>query len=476
MGSAPKKTNAQKQQEKLNALNAEIQEAFNKQNVISREMDALFSLRSGDNDKIVEAQTVVTQLKTKQRNTRAELNAIQLEREECRSAIDKLNKLKKKVRSEVGHTSIASIDEAINKLTIQQNTTNLTIPEEKKLLKDISALKEYRKVVQSFSEQEAAMHETIQKNNNARGISDTKRAELQGLSDTIQEQLGVVATMKGSHDKSKEVQAKKNERNEVRNTINEKKEEKYFLRTDFKAASDAYFMNARKHRRLRDIIRKREDEALQAEKEERRLAFEAEEAKKIPYEEEMTLCDHLVAYLETNFLNTSAKGGSKVEAEKPVIQEDDEYEGKVLVIKKNVTEDFLPGRKGGKKHRSGKGKGGGGNGIGKKKSNRSDAIVHSLDTVDSFTIVSVEAPNNKAAVPATIDALKAKKVWYSEQPRGSIVKEDVTASGKNGQRSRKVEISPVPDITEEAFPSLPGAEKGADNATDNTDDTPLSME
>ncbi len=428
---------------------------------MSREIDALFSVQSGDQDKIAEAQNVVTQLKAKQRYTRAELNAIQSEREANKSALDQLYKLKKKVRSEVGHTSIAGIDEAINKLKIQQNTTNLTIPEEKKLLKDISALKEHRKVIQSLSEQEAAMQETIEKNNNARGISDRKRAELQGLSDTIQEQLGVVTSMKGSRDKSREVQTKKNKRTEIHNCIVEKKEERNKLRTEFKAASDTYFMNVREHRRLKDIIRKLEDEMFRAEQEERRLAFEAEEAKKIPYEEEMALCDHLVAYLETNFLNKTAKGGgSKTEAEKPTIQEDDEYEGKVLVIKKHVTEDFLPGRKGGKKHRSGKGKGGGGDGgIGKKKSNRSDAIVHSLDTVDSFTMVSVEAPINKDAVPETIDALRAKKVWYSEQPRGSIVKEEIVvpASAKNGQRSKKAENFPVPDITEEAFPSLPGA-------------------
>ncbi len=447
-------------------LNAEIQAAYGKRNIVSREIDALFSVRSGDQDKIAEAQNVVNQLKAKQTYTRAELNAIQSERKPHKSAIDQLFKLKKKVKSEVGHTSIAGIDEAINWLTIQQNTTNLTIPEEKKLLKDMSALKEHRKVIQSLSMQEAAMQETIEKNSYARGISDTKRAELQGLSETIQEQLGVVALMKGSCDRSKEVHAKKNEKTGIYNIIVAKKEERGKLRTEFKAAGDAYFMNVREHRRLKDIVRKLENEMFRAEQEEHRLAFEAEEAKKIPYEEEMALCDHLIAYLETNFLNKTSKGGgSKIEADKPTIQEDDEYEGKVLVIKKHVTEDFLPGRKGGKKHRSGKGKGGGGDGsIGKKKFNRFDAIVHSLDAVDSFTMVSVEAPNNKDAVSATIDALRAKKVWYSEQPRGSIVKEEIVvpASAKNGQRSKKAENFPVPDITEEAFPSLPGAEKDTD--------------
>ncbi len=464
-----KRTNQQKLQAKLNALNTEIQQAYDKRDVVSRGIDALFSIRSSDQGKITEAQNVVTQLKVKQKDIRSELTALQSGREVNKSAIDTLYKLKKKVRSEVGHTSTASIDEAIKKLEIQQNTTNLTIPEEKRLLKDISALREHRKTIQALSEHEAAMQGTIEQNNNARSLGDSKRAELQNLSDKISEQLGVVSSMKGSRDKSKEVQAKKNDRNEIHNFVVEKKEERNKLRAEFKAASDAYFMNVREHRRLKDIIRKLEAEAIRAEQKERRRAFEVEESKKIPYEEEMALCDHLVSYLETNFLSKTTKGvgrdsaASNDEAEKPTAQEDDEYEGKVLVIKKRDTEDFLPGRKGGKKNRGGKGKGGGDCCGGKKKAKGGDAIVHQLDTVDSFTMVSVAPPNNTDAVPTTIEALRAKKQWYSEQPRGSIAKEVVVvpASHKNDEQRKKMETVPVPDITEEEFPSLPGTKKDA---------------
>ncbi len=431
---------------------------------MSRDIDALFNIRSGVQDKITEAQHVAAQLKAKQKDVRQELNVIQSEREANKSTVDALYKMKKKVRSEVGHTSVAGIDEATKKLEIQQITTNLTIPEEKKLLKDLSALREHRKVLQALSEQESAMQGTIEQNNNARSLGDVKRTELQGISDKIADQLGVVASMKGNRDKNKDFQAKKNERTEIHNFIVEKKEERNKSRAEYKAAGDAYFMNVREHRRLKDVIRKLEAEAIRAEEEEYRLAYEAEEAKKIPYEVEMALCDQLLAYLETNFFSKTVKGrdstASKIEAEKPTVQEDDEYEGKVLIVKKRDTEDFLPGRKGGKKNRARKG-----NGVGKKKDKCGDAIVHNLDTVDSFTMVSVAPPNNKGAVPATIEALRAKKQWYSEQPRGSIAKEAavVPASTKNGQQRKKTEDFPVPVITdEEAFPSLPGAKKDTD--------------
>ncbi len=450
---------------KLSAIQAEIQQAYEKRDAVTRDIDALFSVRSGVQDKIIEAQNVVSELKAQQKNVRTELNEIQSEREANKSAVDALYKIKKKVRSEVGQLSVAGIDEAIKKLEVQQNTTNLTIPEEKKLLKDISVLREDRKVLHALSEKEAAMQGTIEQNNNARSRGDVKRTELQGINDKITEQLEVVVSMKGIREKNKDVQAKKNERTEIHNFIAEKKEERNKLRAEYKSAGDAYFMNVREHRRLKDIIRKLENEAFLAEKEERRLAYEAEEAKKIPFEEEMALCDHLVVYLETNFLNRTVKGreSQACEAEKPTVQEDDEYEGKVLRVKKRDNEDFLPGIKGGRKNRGRKGNGG----VGKKKDKGSDAIVHNLDTVDSFTMVSVTPPNNKGAVPGTIEALQARKQWYSEQPRGSIAKETaavVPDSTKNGQERKKAEAFPVAGISdEEAFPSLPGVKK------DNTD-------
>jgi hypothetical protein len=37
-------------------------------------------------------------------------------------------------------------------------------------------------------------------------------------------------------------------------------------------------------------------------------------------------------------------------------------------------------------------------------------------------MLALEAPGSKTAVPDAIEALKAKKQWYSEQPRGTVPK------------------------------------------------------
>jgi hypothetical protein len=59
---------------------------------------------------------------------------------------------------------------------------------------------------------------------------------------------------------------------------------------------------------------------------------------------------------------------------------------------------------------------------GKAKSKQSDTIVLALETIESFAMLALEAPGSKTAVPDAIEALKAKKQWYSEQPRGTVPK------------------------------------------------------
>jgi len=53
----------------------------------------------------------------------------------------------------------------------------------------------------------------------------------------------------------------------------------------------------REVRRVRNEARKAEDEARKAELEKRQQEAEAEELKRVPYEEEMELCEYLSNYL-----------------------------------------------------------------------------------------------------------------------------------------------------------------------------------
>lgn len=66
-----------------------------------------------------------------------------------------------------------------------------------------------------------------------------------------------------------------------------------------------------------------------------------------------------------------------------------------------------------------------------------------MDLFDQFGMLSLSPPTSLDAVPASVDELKAKKQWYTEQPRGSVPTARATrkaneaaaakASGGNGK-------------------------------------------
>ncbi|CAN0275441.1 unnamed protein product [Laminaria digitata] len=124
----------------------------------------------------------------------------------------------------------------------------------------------------------------------------------------------------------------------------------------------------------------------------------------------MVLCDTLVSYLETTFMKGETPKTAATAA--PEAAKTEEFGGMKMVIKTRQNEEFIVG---------GKKKGGG-----KKKASGVNApagrstIVHAIDTMESFSMLSIHPPPNKAAVPDAIKALKDKKTWFSEQPRQPV--------------------------------------------------------
>jgi len=156
----------------------------------------------------------------------------------------------------------------------------------------------------------------------------------------------------------KVVESKKRE---LRVLLDEKKKlwgEIDALWTVFKAAEKEWKEYKTKLETARRQQREKENEARKAEEEKRRAELEALEALKIPYEEEMALCDYLANLLERTYLNTT-ENAPKVE-EKVVDSNELVLEG--LQSFKRDDDDFMVmgggkkknknGKKGGKKKRS----------------------------------------------------------------------------------------------------------------------------
>merc|ERR1712086_1069751 len=172
---------------------------------------------------------------------------------------------------------------------------------------------------------------------------------------------------------------------------------------------------------------------------------EEEYAKKIPYEEEMQLCDYLLGYLTTSFLNSSATDSSSETQsnESNNTASSKVFEGMQVVGKSDKSENYLA--LGGKKKKGGK-KG--------PKRIKTDKIVLSIDTIETFSLLKLEPPATLTSVPSTVEALKAKKQYFSTLPRGEI--ENKPKSEKKRQQTRK--NAPEFSLADE-FPSLPGVPK-----------------
>lgn len=165
---------------------------------------------------------------------------------------------------------------------------------------------------------------------------------------------------------------------------------------------------------MRNEARKAEDEARKADLENRRKEAEAEELKRVPYEEEMNLCAYLINYLETTY----GKCGS-VELKNDTTELDafsaSEFEGLTLSGKnagKDHQDDYLSLNKAtGKKKGRGKKKGG---------LKVNDKILLVPETIETFALLELEPPSTVSGVADAVKSLAVKKSWFSTLERGAV--------------------------------------------------------
>jgi len=436
---------------KVDEINGDIKKLQDQISEIRVQIDEASNQRNGQQGVLNEARALMQALKTEQQQVRSEMQAMMNARNAAQEVANKQLAQNRTMRAELKFTTVEEIDAAIIRLERQQNTTSMSLTEEKKLLKEIEALKQSKKMVAKFSEQISVV-ETSKASADSfnSGIND-KQAALKAINEKINAQWQLLKDMGNNSDEMKStVPALIERRNALRTQIDEKFEQIRQLRADLKAANDEYFNYTREQKRIKAEKKKAEYDARQSEIEARKKAVEAEEAAKIPYEEEMSLCDCLVKYLEDSFLEkedvkVSAPSAS---AECAALETD----GLVLRALRRDDDD-TPFLGGGKKKKEKNKK--------DVKKKKNDAITHTLDTLESFALLSLDPPVLKSDVPAAINAVKEKKKWYSEQPRGSVpraagsdLEETKPVVGKKKKESVSQDFNAM---EEELFPSLPGA-------------------
>ncbi|GMI13171.1 hypothetical protein TrLO_g9202 [Triparma laevis f. longispina] len=349
------------------------------------------------------ARTDFNKLKNKKMAIMNERKAIFDRRDELKAVTDSLINDAKAAKGGIKYTKIEDIEKRMKQLQTKQETVSMSLQEEKKLIKEIEELSASKKIVAQLAGKEDGIQASklagkdvqgaiAEKNQALKEINtllDAKKAEMDELVAKDQGKRGVIPDLI-------------KERDEFRKKGTDLRQDIRKLRDEFKLANNEWY-NYKKLAQARkkaeyEIEKKRREAAWLKEKEEAEL-------KKTPYEEEMALCEYLANYLTTTYLDNKTEAAApEVEAGKKVT--DDPFAGMVAV--KKVDENFM--KMGGKKQKK----------VKAKKETKPEKFNISLDAFEQYALINLTPPTAIDQVQASVDALVAKKEWYTQQPRGSV--------------------------------------------------------
>jgi len=451
-------------QEAEAGIRAEIKQLEAQMDTLGKKAKEAQTAASGQNDGMAGIRAEMKRLKSQKLTLLTRKNELYTAQDQAKEARDKTMGELAKLKSNTKYKTVEEIDRAVARLEIQQSTTSMPLNKEKELLKDIDELKKARKLlVQAGSTSAAAEGGAVPAGNYKAQISDINK-ELNAVKKEIEKHQ---AQLNKLFEKRKDtpVPGLLKQRDALRDDKKKKQDEIESLWEEFKAKNTEWKKNQEEwkvFKAARDKARKEENERLM---EQRRQQREEELAKKTPYEEEMQLCDYLSNYLTTTFLGSKAADGAAEETKASEI----DFEGGTELSSKKSSKDEMFMSLGGKKKKGKKSKAG-------PAGSRKGKIVLFPETIDAFSLLKMDPPATVDQVPAAIDALKAKKDYFSTLPRGEIEsiaemnqkfemqeenRRPRDGGNKQAKKANKASRSALDAQDPEAFPTLGGPAKPA---------------
>lgn len=433
-GIPPKKPDKQEVDKQAEEIQAEIEKLQEKIQGFKLQIDKILNDRSGSKGDVDAAKGAVQKLYNEKKQLSVEKAQIMASRDAARASLNARIAQEKQLRGEIKFSSLDAIDSQIKDLERRQATMSMSLSDEKKIIKDIKALQLSKKSVQSLSEIKAAIEREKEATKVLEKAHDEKFKVFKEVNDRITAQREILDNLtKGNSENREVIPALRQEEKGCLDAINEKYQSIRNLRSDFKKREDAYYVYLREEKARKQEARQKEVEARKLEEEEKRKAMEAEELAKVPYEEEMQLCDYLTSYLK-KFATESAKD----EDSENIASSGDSSlsldDGGMRVLRRDL-DDFTgiaTVKKRGKKK--------GGANLKKK-----DILAHGVDTIDFFALLDIVPPATISAVSSSIEAIAKKKAFFQTLERGAVVsiadknklaaKQDKTVSTKDKKKS-----------------------------------------
>eukprot|EP00308_Calcidiscus_leptoporus_P008567 CAMPEP_0119403894 /NCGR_PEP_ID=MMETSP1334-20130426/143616_1 /TAXON_ID=127549 /ORGANISM="Calcidiscus leptoporus, Strain RCC1130" /LENGTH=844 /DNA_ID=CAMNT_0007427845 /DNA_START=23 /DNA_END=2557 /DNA_ORIENTATION=+ len=304
-------------------------------------------------------------------------------------------------QSRAADIAVEDIDRKIKALENHQQTSSLTVREEKKIMEDIKRLAAKKPVIKQYEDAQDALREVREHHNNLYTQVKAKMKQQEEMKKEEELCKDAVDEAKARDDaKRSDLPALFKERDQIRKDIAEIREEQSKIREEYNKQKRDFsnYLRAVKEQKqqiwlAQQAERKAHDDLLRKEREE-------EEAKRDPWEEEKAICEQLISYVEKLMPKSSetpsdkaALGAADVPANMTMRKRDDD-------------DDYLAVMK-----KKGKKKGGGAAG-GKK----SQKISHSPDNFNVFNKLGFKAPTETSELPELRDKLLEKREWLKSAP------------------------------------------------------------
>lgn len=415
----------------IEAINAAIDALKEKKNEVQRKIEG--TLNGGRNSAAGKERDAISLLRNQKGALIKEKKGMLARLNLVKKATDSLMNDKKAARANIRFTSLDKLDEEIKKLKTRQETVSMSLMEEKRLLKEIDTLQSSKQLLAGLESTETSITNSKEERGNISEQIKAKDKEIDAVQVDIKAKQDILDEMKKSESEfKKNLDVHYGERNAFRNEIGEKIDERNKARDAFREANDKWYdyqrgVKAQKKMKYEEEKKKRDEE-----REVWLAEREAEEAKKIPYEEEQNLCEYLADYLSKTYLDKKKETTEK-KSDTVIAVKDDPFAGFVPMKKKDDAIFMKMGA--GKKHR-----------VRASKKKAAPVFKLSVDSFEQFGLLGLSPPINIEAVQKSVDDLEAKKQWYSEQARGSVptATETRKANEKAAAKLKKGGVSSAP--------------------------------
>jgi uncharacterized coiled-coil DUF342 family protein len=418
----------------INDLNNEIESIKMQRSKILKTIKLRQSGGAGFRDEKDKARKTMGVLVKTKNGIMDERKVLFAQRDAIRAATDRMKEASRNMKGELGrYTSVQDIDNKIRQLHHRQNTTNMSLSEEKDLIKQIDQLTGMKKTVDAFARHNDKLRKEA---DSGKGLSTLISEKNKALKEIGEKIVQAKKNIEAIEARQNTAQADVSPLRDQLDSLKKEQEKKIAVikekRKQWKVVNDEYYEYVKELRKVKAIIRKKEDEAYQREKEIRRKELEAELATQKPWLQELALCDVLIKYL-TGLLPKEETASEKQAAPAKKANERlaNSFAGMKIMKKKDDEEDYFRAQQQtGKKKRKNKKKQA-------KKAMREKDLVHTFDTLQNFQYLKSKSgldlypPSCTEDIPDTLDLLKKCSDYFDTLPREVKSSNSDGSNGKN---------------------------------------------